>query len=570
MSQHDHNRSTRHHRHKVVATLCLLAFFMLMLPVAVAQNPQQPRAAKPGSKPERVSRITPQIPKANRYQKNKVFLENADRLSANEAISVDYQVLKGNVRFRRGDMYMFCDSAYFYDATSSLDAFGHVRMEQGDTLFVYADVLHYYGDDQLAQLRDNVRLENRSTTLVTDNLDYEIDTNVGYYFDHGTIVDNRNNTELTSVFGRYELDTKNAQFTTDVHLISDKYEMTTNQLDYNLNTHIATIVDETTIVSDSNTIVTTNGWYNTQADDGTLYARSRVIAKDGKTLVGDTVYYNRQRNYGEARGDVVITDPNNKVILDGDYGYHDDNAHYSYVTRRARAREFSQQDTLYLHADTLCTLINDDSVRILRAFNAVRFYRKDVQGIGDSLQMSEADSIVNIYHHAVVWSGERQISGEEINVHLNDSAADWATLPQYGLMVEHVGEDYYDQLSGKTMKAYFENKEMRRLDVDGNVLVIMYPMESDSTYNKLVSAESSYLRVLLKEKQEVDKITMWPEVTGKVIPLYLAKRSQLYLPQFNWYDTYRPKAPDDIYDVDGATRQLMSSPVDNPRRLSEQ
>ena len=543
---------------------------MLMLPVAVAQNPQQPRAAKPGSKPERVSRITPQIPKANRYQKNKVFLENADRLSANEAISVDYQVLKGNVRFRRGDMYMFCDSAYFYDATSSLDAFGHVRMEQGDTLFVYADVLHYYGDDQLAQLRDNVRLENRSTTLVTDNLDYEIDTNVGYYFDHGTIVDNRNNTELTSVFGRYELDTKNAQFTTDVHLISDKYEMTTNQLDYNLNTHIATIVDETTIVSDSNTIVTTNGWYNTQADDGTLYARSRVIAKDGKTLVGDTVYYNRQRNYGEARGDVVITDPNNKVILDGDYGYHDDNAHYSYVTRRARAREFSQQDTLYLHADTLCTLINDDSVRILRAFNAVRFYRKDVQGIGDSLQMSEADSIVNLYHHAVVWSGERQISGEEINVHLNDSAADWATLPQYGLMVEHVGEDYYDQLSGKTMKAYFENKEMRRLDVDGNVLVIMYPMESDSTYNKLVSAESSYLRVLLKEKQEVDKITMWPEVTGKVIPLYLAKRSQLYLPQFNWYDTYRPKDPDDIDDVDGATRQLMSSPVDNPRRLSEQ
>ena len=570
MSQHDHNRSTRHHRHKVVATLCLLAFFMLMLPVAVAQNPQQPRATKPGSKPERVSRITPQIPKANRYQKNKVFLENADRLSANEAISVDYQVLKGNVRFRRGDMYMFCDSAYFYDATSSLDAFGHVRMEQGDTLFVYADVLHYYGDDQLAQLRDNVRLENRSTTLVTDNLDYEIDTNVGYYFDHGTIVDNRNNTELTSVFGRYELDTKNAQFTTDVHLISDKYEMTTNQLDYNLNTHIATIVDETTIVSDSNTIVTTNGWYNTQADDGTLYARSRVIAKDGKTLVGDTVYYNRQRNYGEARGDVVITDPNNKVILDGDYGYHDDNTHYSYVTRRARAREFSQQDTLYLHADTLCTLINDDSVRILRAFNAVRFYRKDVQGIGDSLQMSEADSIVNLYHHAVVWSGERQISGEEINVHLNDSAADWATLPQYGLMVEHVGEDYYDQLSGKTMKAYFENKEMRRLDVDGNVLVIMYPMESDSTYNKLVSAESSYLRVLLKEKQEVDKITMWPEVTGKVIPLYLAKRSQLYLPQFNWYDTYRPKDPDDIYDVDGATRQLMSSPVDNPRRLSEQ
>ena len=218
-------------------------------------------------------------------------------------------------------------------------------------------------------------------------------------------------------------------------------------------------------------------------------------------------------------------------------------------------------------------VVNDsvnDSVRVLRAFNQVRFYRSDVQGICDSLQLSEADTIINMYRHAVVWNKERQIFGDEINVHLNDSAADWATLPTGGLMAEHLGEIYYDQLSGKKMKAWFEEKELRRLDVDGNVQVIMFPQEIDSTYNKMVNAESSYMRLNLKPKQEVDRITMWPEVTGKVIPLYLAKRSQLYLPQFNWYDTYRPKDPDDIYDVDGATRQLMSSPVDNPRRLSEQ
>ena len=109
-------------------------------------NPQPAQAARRGSKGPKVSRITPQIPKANRNQTNKVFLENADILKANEAISTDYQVLKGNVRFRRGDMYMFCDSAYFYAETSSLDAFGNVRMTQGDTLWVYSDVLHYYGE----------------------------------------------------------------------------------------------------------------------------------------------------------------------------------------------------------------------------------------------------------------------------------------------------------------------------------------------------------------------------------------------------------------------------------------
>ena len=538
-------------------------------------NPQPPQAARKGAKGPKVSRITPQIPKANRNQTNKVFLENADVLSANEAISTDYQVLKGNVRFRRGDMYMFCDSAYFYAETSSLDAFGHVRMTQGDTLWVYSDVLHYYGNQGVAELRHNVRLENRSTTLLTDALDYEINSNVGYYFDGGTIVDNRNNTELSSQYGRYELDTKQAEFSRDVHLVNDRYEMFTDLLDYNTQSHIAHITSETLIVSDSNTINTTNGWYNTSADDATLYERALIKAKDGKTLQGDTVYYNRSHNYGEARGNVVITDPSNKVILDGDYGYHDDNAHYSYVTRRARAREFSQKDTIYLHADTLCTLINhvvndsvNDSVRVLRAFNQVRFYRSDVQGICDSLQLSEADTIINMYNHAVVWNLERQIFGDEINIHLNDSAADWATLPTGGFMAEHLGEVYYDQLSGKKMKAWFEDKELRRLDVDGNVQVIMFPQEKDSTYNKMVSAESSYMRLNLKPKQEVDRITMWPEVSGKVTPLYLAKKMDLYLPQFQWYDALRPKSPDDIYDVSDELKQVIQSIQGGTRRRS--
>lgn len=579
----------------VIAACCVMA--LMMSPVVLAQttssrgikprvtqpvkkkpaptNPQPAQAARKGAKGPTVSRITPQIPKANRNQTNKVFLENADVLSANEAISTDYQVLKGNVRFRRGDMYMFCDSAYFYAETSSLDAFGHVRMTQGDTLWVYSDVLHYYGNQGVAELRHNVRLENRSTTLLTDALDYEINSNVGYYFDGGTIVDNRNNTELSSQYGRYELDTKQAEFSRDVHLVNDRYEMFTELLDYNTQSHIAHITSETLIVSDSNTINTTNGWYNTSADDATLYERALIKAKDGKTLQGDTVYYNRSHNYGEARGNVVITDPSNKVILDGDYGYHDDNAHYSYVTRRARAREFSQKDTIYLHADTLCTLINhvvndsvNDSVRVLRAFNQVRFYRSDVQGICDSLQLSEADTIINMYRHAVVWNQERQIFGDEINIHLNDSAADWATLPTGGFMAEHLGEIYYDQLSGKKMKAWFEEKELRRLDVDGNVQVIMFPQEKDSTYNKMVNAESSYMRLNLKPKQEVDRITMWPEVSGKVTPLYLARKADMYLPQFHWYDMLRPQSPDDIFDLTEEQRNLWKSVEGGTRRRS--
>lgn len=135
-------------------------------------------------------------------------------------------------------------------------------------------------------------------------------------------------------------------------------------------------------------------------------------------------------------------------------------------------------------------------------------------------------------------------------------------------MAEHLGEVYYDQLSGKKMKAWFEQKELRRLDVDGNVQVIMFPQEKDSTYNKMVNAESSYMKLNLKPKQEVDRIIMWPEVSGKVTPLYLAKKSDLYLPQFKWYEELRPKSPEDIYDVSDELKELMQSIEGGTRRRS--
>ena len=277
MSRLNSNRKTRHTHGLRNAFMFLVVLLIANVGIATVWATQPVRAAKAGAHPRQSKKIKPQIPKANRYQKNKVFLENADLLTADEDISTEYQRLKGNVRFRRGNMFMYCKSADFYDKTSSLDAFGHVKMTQGDTLFVYADILHYYGEDQVAELRHNVRLENRSTTLITDSLDYDMTSTVGYYFNRGVIVDNKNNTELSSVYGRYELSTKQAEFSTDVHLINDQYEMFTNLLQYNLNSHIAQIVDETVIVSDSNTIVTTNGWYNTNADDATLYNRSKVM-----------------------------------------------------------------------------------------------------------------------------------------------------------------------------------------------------------------------------------------------------------------------------------------------------
>ena len=70
-------------------------------------------------------------------KKTKVFLEHANTLSFDKERNAEAQVLNGDVCFRHDSSYMYCDSAYFFEQTNSLEAFSNVRMEQGDTLFVY-------------------------------------------------------------------------------------------------------------------------------------------------------------------------------------------------------------------------------------------------------------------------------------------------------------------------------------------------------------------------------------------------------------------------------------------------
>lgn len=546
----------------------LMCVILLTLPVIVssiaAERKIKPRAPH--------VRIAPTVPAANRYQEGKVFLEHADLLHYEkipvaedaEEILEQYQVLNGNVVMRKGDMFMYCDSAYFYEESNSFDAFGNVRMEQGDTLFVYADELNYDGASELAILYADfgkkVRLINKDVKLETDVFNYDMLNEVGYYTNGGVLTDKQN--KLTSVAGEYHPNTKDAYFNYNVHLRSlqnaDTLHIYTDSLDYNTATHIAKIVSKSEIVNSDGVIYSTSGIYNTDTGVGDLYKRSLVVTKRGSTLTGDTLFYDRTKGFGEAFGGVIVTDSVRQVSLHGEYGFYDEIADSAFVTIRALAKEYSRGDTLYLHGDTINAYTEPDSTKVTNAFHRVRFYRSDMQGICDSLSMTDRDSIMYMYRHPVVWSDERQIFGNVIYLHLNDSTIDWARLPQFGFTAEHIAEDCYNQLSGTDLTAWFNDSTLRRLYVEGNVQLIMFPMENDSTYNKYVQTESSYMDSYY-DHNTVDSIHFWPETTTKVVPLYLARKNSYFLPKFAWYEDLRPWSPEDVFNVPQAMIDLINS-----------
>lgn len=537
---------------------------------AQSQNVRQAQAKESFTRPDPKKPIKPTIPDENRYQENKVFLENADSLYRPPNEFEEFQIVKGAVKFRQGGMWLFCDSAYYYPQRNSMDAFGHVEMRQGDTLFVYADKVYYDGLSRHAILthgpsRNKVQLKNRTVTLTTDSLDYDIAGERGWYTLGGTLEDDINT--LTSEYGEYSPATKIADFRYNVILVNrkDGYKMYTEDLHYNTATHIADINTYTRIEGATDTIVTTGGNYNTATDYAVLTSRSLITHRDSAanvtTLEGDSIIYDKLtrisraymfRDPSKIPAPMIINDTARKVTLIGGYGEYNDLTRSAFSTDYPLLIEYSRPDTLFLRADTVLSFVESlpvDTVdtlnartkefNVARAIGRARFFSQDIQGIADTLLFKEKDSILYMIKKPVVWSGERQVYGNLINVHLNDSTADWAELPESGMLAEHVAENFYNQLTGSYMMAYFCNQQLDSLDVSGNVIAKLLPQEQDSSYNKLVHAESSYLHMEMDGK-DMKLLKMWPEVSGNVKPLFEVKPADQFIEGFVWLEDLRP------------------------------
>ena len=522
--------SSGRHRILVVSVLCLFGFCLLA----------QVRPAKKGEQ---------------KPAKSKVYLLHSDVLKKSPLNpDPDAQILIGNVAFRHDSVYMYCDSACFYEKTNSLEAFDNVKMVQGDTLFLYGDYLFYDGNTQIAQVRYNVRMENKNTTLLTDSLNYDRIYNLGYYFDGGTLMDEEN--VLTSEWGEYSPATKISVFNYDVKLVNPKFTLTSDTLRYSTATKIANILGPSDIVSDANHIYSELGFYNTQIGQAELLDRS-VLTNEGKRLIGDSLFYDRVKGYGEAFDNVIMTDTVNKNMLTGDYCYYNELTKYAFATKKAVVVDYSQGDSLFMHADTLNT---DSMFRETRAYHKVRMYRADVQGVCDSLVFSSKDSCLTMYYDPILWNNNQQLLGEKIMIYMNDSTIDWAHIQNQALSVEQLDSTSYNQVTGKEMKAWFQGGEMRKVDVIGSVRLVYYPMESDSTLIGMNVSETSLLNMFL-ENRKMKKMIMSPKSNGTLYPMLQRPPEKMKLDNFVWFDYIRPLDKEDIFEWRGkkAGQELKKS-----------
>ena len=512
------------------------------------------KTAKPVINPKPLATIV--NPLANKNA-TLVYLENSETLSFDQILRPNVQVLTGNVRFRHDNALLYCDSAYFYENANSLDAYGNVRIVQGDTLFVYGDRLYYDGNTKLARLRYNVSLVNRKTTLTTDSLNYDRLGNLAYYYTGGKIVDEVNT--LTSLWGQYSPATKEALFKRKVHLLNENFTLDSDTLKYNTNSSIANIVGQSHIVYNKETdIYSKRGWYNTATERMMLLDRSIIKHNDGKTMVGDTIFYDKKSKYAEGFSKVVMNDTVQKSTLIGYYVYYNEIKKSGMATDSAMLVDWSSKDTMYVHADTLITS-KDSIYDVARGFYNVRFYRSDVQGLCDSLTYSSRDSIMNMYHEPVLWAENNQLSGEFIQAFTKNQKVVRVNIQRAAMAVQQHDSLYFNQLSGKEIIAHLDSGQLRRINVNGNAETIYFPVDDkDSTLIGVNKTQSSFVVLHLKNKK-VDRIVLTSVSNGNMYPITELVGDALYLKNYFWLAEQRPMKKEDIFSVFKKSKQKQST-----------
>ncbi|MEO5572053.1 MAG: OstA-like protein [Bacteroidia bacterium] len=483
-------------------------------------------------------------------KKTQVELINANVLEGDERLGKNVFRLIGNVKFKHDNVLMNCDSAYRYSDENRFDAFGNVHINQGDTVNVYGDLLKYDGNTSMAHIFDNVRMTDKKMTLTTDLLNFNTETNIADYNTGGKIVDSAN--VLTSIKGTYFSKDKMLFFKGSVVLNNPKYILESDTLKYNTVSKTSYFFGPTTIDSkgkDSTLIYCEYGWYNTETEKS-YFSRKAFIQSKSQRLKGDSLLYDNHAGDGEAFRNVEIFDIDNKTIVNGDHATYSEKQQQSVITGRTIMTQLMDNDSMFLHADTL--IAKWDTVtnrKTYYAFHHCRIFKSDLQGKCDSLVYSSVDSTIRFYIDPVLWNQENQLTADSINLETSNSKIDKMNLYNTSFITSKVDSQRFNQVRGKNMTGYFEDNKLYKIYVTGNGQTIYYIKDKKENKERLTGvnrAECSDMIVFIKENK-VSKIILLKKPEGTLYPIKELKPEELKLKGFMWLEEKRPVSKEDIF-----------------------
>ena len=485
------------------------------------------------------------VPKVLGQAPKKIIVEHSDFADVNQVEIPDAFLLTGNVRVNHDGVVLTCNKAYYFQKENYIKAFGNVQLVQGDTLFLNSKYAEYSGNVKKAFATGDAVMSSPEATLVTDTINFDRNTQEVFYKTKGTITNLQNT--LVSKSGKYFVPQKKFQFLTEVTITNPTYVIKSNHLDYYSNSGHSYLLGPSTITSKANYIYTEKGFYDTKKNKAHFLNKS-YIKYDDRIIRGDSLYYDRNKEFATASRNVKITDSINRGIIKGHYAEMYKKKDSLFVTKRAVAINFVENDSVYIHGKKLM-VTGKEGNRIIRAFNNVRFFKKDMSGKCDSIHSSSKIALTKLIGKPILWNGQSQITGDVMHLIGNNTTQKLDSLKVLNntfLVSKDTLGTGYNQIKGHNLLGKFEEGKLHDVDIIKNTEVIYYMRNDAKELIGINKNKSSKINILFN-KNEVDEITFFKQVDGDLFPEKDLPENDRKLKGFIWRDEERILSKDDIF-----------------------
>lgn len=458
---------------------------------------------------------------------------------------------------------MWCDKAIYYKNENFIEAFSNVRMQQGDTINMTAKYVEYSGTTKLAFASGDVVLTEPQSTLTTDTLFFDRAKQQAYYKSKGKVVRDSSGT-ITSQIGRYYMDSKKYRFLKDVVLVNPDYTINSNQLDFYSESGYAYLYGPTTIKGEASNIYCERGFYDTNNDVGYFVKKSR-IDYENRIFEGDSMYFDRNRSFASATNNIKVTDTTNKSIIKGHYAEVFREKDSVFITKRALAITVQENDSIYIHSDTLMVTGKPEH-RITRAYYNAKIYKSDLSGKADSIHADHKTGLTELINLSrfsstdafatkrkpILWNLGNQMSGDTIHLISNTETEELDSLKVFDnafLISKDTLGTGFNQIKGQKLYGLFKNNELYNVDIIKNAEIIYFSRDGENELIGINKSKSGSINIQISDNT-INEIRLINQVDGDLFPESQFPENARRLRGFDWREEERPTSVEDLFKDD--------------------
>lgn len=426
-------------------------------------------------------------------------------------------ILWDQVIFKNNKSTMYCDSSIYDRTNNSFIAYQNIRINENDSLELFGDSLHYFGDEQTAYIFGNVKVINDDITLKTPSLVFDQKNKIAYYSNNGKIVDKKKGYTIISQKGTFKTRSNTVFFKKDVKLNHPDYNITSDTLIYNTKLLNTIIIGETKINTKNSVINCEKGWFNNENNQSSLKGHI-YIESDNHTFFADSIYYNESSGISYAEGNVKIIEDSNNVIIEGSFGRHNENSDSTRIWDNAILTQVDSSDTLKIFADQFIKI--DDSISDQTfCFNNVIIDGTQLQGDCDSIYFNESDSVMKCITQPIIWVDSNQVSGDKIEFKIHNGVIYKMFVEKNAMIINKKDSLHYDQIKGDVIDGFFVENKMKVMKVNGDGKVLYYSKdENDSLVAELNDITCEKMNIYLSSNK-IDRINFTTNPKGETRPV---------------------------------------------------